>query len=86
MFDFIDITPENKGTPINRYALMAIQGFIGSNVRFNADGSIVQTNEDGQTLTTVFLPDGSVSQTFVGEKTITKVTTFSSSGIEEVII
>lgn len=85
MIDFIDKTSEQNGTPINRKHLMAIQGFIGNSVVFNDDGSITETNSDGQTKATVFNEDGSITETFVGEKTITKTTTFTESGIVEVI-
>lgn len=84
--DFIDETAEKAGTDINRAALMAIQGFQAKTTKFNADGSITETNSDGHTLTTTFNADGSITETFVGEKTITKTTSFESDGnISEVI-
>lgn len=86
MQEFIDETTEKQGTPINRKNLMAIQGFITQNTTVNADGSIVQVNSDGQRLTTTFNDDGSITETFVGEKTITKTTSFGLDGsISEVI-
>lgn len=86
MEEFIDETAEKAGTPINRAALMAIQGFQAKTTTFNADGSITETNADGHTLTTTFNNDGSITETFVGEKTITKTTTFGEDGsISEVI-
>ena len=86
MKDFIDETAEKAGTDINRAALMAIQGFQAKTTKFNADGSITETNSDGHTLTTTFNADGSITETFVGEKTITKTTSFESDGnISEVI-
>lgn len=86
MQEFIDETTEKQGTPINRKNLMAIQGFITQNTTLNADGSIVQVNSDGQRLTTTFNDDGSITETFVGEKTITKTTSFGLDGsITEVI-
>ena len=86
MQEFIDETTEKQGTPINRKNLMAIQGFINQNTTLNADGSIVQVNSDGQRLTTTFNDDGSITETFVGEKTITKTTSFGLDGsISEVI-
>ena len=86
MQEFIDETTEKQGTPINRKNLMAIQGFINQNTTLNADGSIVQVNSDGQRLTTTFNDDGSITETFVGEKTITKTTSFGLDGsITEVI-
>lgn len=75
-----------EGTPINRENLMAMQGFIANNTVFNADGSITETNSKGETLITTFNADGSITETFVGEKTITKTTTFGTNGsIEEVV-
>ncbi len=86
MIDFIDKTSEQNGTPINRKHLMAIQGFIGNNVVFNPNGSITETNSEGQTKTTVFNSDRSISEIFTGEKTITKTTFFNPDGsITEVI-
>lgn len=87
MVDFIDKTSEQNGTPINRENLMAMQGFIANNTTFNNDGSITETNSKGESLTTTFNNDGSITETFVGEKTITKTTTFDANGnIREVII
>lgn len=86
MQDFIDKTTEQSGTKIDRKALMAIQGFIGNSVSFDSNGNVVETNADGHTLTTTFNSDGSIVETFVGEKTITKTTRFNSNGsISEVI-
>jgi diaminopimelate epimerase len=86
MIDFIDKTSEQNGTPINRKNMMALQGFIAKTTVFNADGSIMETNADGDIKTTVFNSNGSITETFVGEKTITKTTTFNSDGsITEVI-
>lgn len=86
MIDFIDKTTEQNGTPINRANLMAIQGFQAQNTVFNADGSITQTNSSGQTLTTTF-GENTITETFVGEKTISKKTTFNDDGsITEVIL
>lgn len=87
MIEFIDKTEETNGTKINRKNLMAMQGFISMTTTFNSDGSIVETNADGHTLTTIFNENGNViTETFVGEKTITKTTTFNADGsITEVI-
>ena len=86
MKEFIDETSEQLGTDFSRANFMAMQGFIGSKTVFNADGSITETNSDGETLTTIFNEDGSITETFVGEKTITKTTTFNPDGtISEVI-
>ena len=80
MIDFIDKTSEQNGTPINRENLMAIQGFQAKATTFNADGSITETNSDGDILTITFNSDGSITETFTGEKTITKTTSFGVDG------
>lgn len=86
MKEFIDKTTEQSGTPINRETLMAMQGFIGTTTIFNEDGSITETNSDGETVTTNFNEDGSITEVFTGEKTITKTITFNADGsITEVI-
>lgn len=80
MIEFIDKTSTVSGTPINRANLMAIQGFIAKTTVFNANGSITETNGNGETLTTTFNADGSITETFVGSKTITTTTTFNDDG------
>lgn len=86
MKEFIDKTAEQSGTKINRRNLLAIQGFIGTNTEFLENGSIRETNDDGETLTTTFNADGTITEVFVGEKTITKTTTFNADGsITEVL-
>lgn len=80
MIDFIDKTSEKNGTPLNRENLMAIQGFEAKTTVFNDDGSITETNTNGQTKMTVFNTDGSITEIFTGEKTITKTITFNSDG------
>lgn len=85
MIDFIDKTSEQNGTPINRKNMMAIQGLIGMTTEKQADGSILQTNAEGQTLLTVKNVDGSVTQTFTGDKVIRKTITKNGNIISEVI-
>lgn len=86
MVDFIDKTSEQNGTSLNRENLMAIQGFIGSNIIFNVGVSITETNDKQETLTITPLNiDGISTQTFVGEKTITKTCYFQPNVISEVI-
>lgn len=85
MKEFIDKTDQQNGTPINRDNLMAIQGFQSQTYSF-VGNSVIETNSNGETLTTVFNNDGSITQTFSGEKTITKTTTFNADGsISEVL-
>jgi hypothetical protein len=83
--EFIDTTSTQNGTPINRANLMALQGFIGASIVFQDENTIVETNSDGHTKTTRFNGDGSITETFVGEKTITKTITFNNDGVSEVI-
>lgn len=74
------------GTPINRESMLAIQGFQGNTITFNNDGSIVETNSDGHTLTTTFNNStGVITQTFVGGTTVTLTTTFGTNSITEVL-
>lgn len=86
MIEFIDKTSEQNGTPINRETLMAMQGFTANNTVFNSDGSITETNANGEVLTTTLNSDGSITEVFVGKKTITKTTIFNADGsVSEVI-
>ena len=80
MIEFIDKTSEQSGTPINRKNMMAIQGFDDSNIVFNADGSITQTNSKSETTTIRFIGNNSFTETFVGEKTIAKTIKFNEDG------
>ena len=87
MYNFKDRTTTEQGTWVNRRALMAVQGFFGATTVFNNDGSITETNQDGDTLVTTFNSNGSITETFTsGTQVITKTTTFNSDGtITEVI-
>ena len=85
MVEFIDKTADRSGTPLNRANIMAIQGFEALETTFN-NNTIIQTNAKGETLTTIFNNDGSIVETFQGEKTIVKTTIFNANGsISEVI-
>lgn len=84
MKEFIDKTTEKSGTPINRANMMAIQGFLPSTVTY-ANGIRTITYSNGETLKTQ-LSGSSVIETFKGEKTITKTTSFMADGsIKEVV-
>lgn len=87
MIEFIDKTEEKKGTLINRRNMMAIQGFDAKTIVRNSDGSIVETNSYGETLTTTKNDDGSITQVFQGEKTLTKITRITEDNtiLEEII-
>lgn len=86
MVEFIDKTETQGGTPINRANMMALQGFKGKTVSVSADGkTIVETNDDGHTLTTT-ISNTTVTEVFVGTKTIKRTLTFNSDGsVTEVI-
>lgn len=88
MKEFIDkIQGVVEGTDINRANLMAIQGFIPKNIVFNVDGSITETNSEGEVLTTEFNSNGTITETFEGDKVITKNVVFNNDGsISEVLI
>lgn len=73
MKEFIDETAEKSGTPLNRANLMAMQGFVGNTITIG-ENIIVETMSTGETLTTTFNEDGSITEIFQGEKTITRVT------------
>ncbi len=73
-----------EGTDINRAKLMAVQGFSAQTITFlkDANGKIVkitETNSEGHTKTTTF-SENTVTEKFVGIKTITKKTTFNTDG------
>ena len=53
---------------------MAMQGFISNTVVMQSDNVIVETMENGEKLTTTFNSDGSITEVFVGQRTITKNT------------
>ena len=89
MVDFIDKTEGADGTPLNRENLMAIQGFDFEDVEIeenNGVTTITQVNGSGQTLTVEIKEneDGSmtITETFVGEKTITKTTNINAEGTQ----
>lgn len=82
-----DDNPVQDGTNINRELFMGIQGFIAGTTEFQENGNIVEENATG-VLTTEFLSDGSIKQTFVGAdgQTIIKTITFGADGnITEVL-
>lgn len=75
-----------EGTDVDRELLMNIQGFYASNVVFNSDGSIVETNADGDTMTTTF-PDGAIAlDTFTQTSTGQTISVKTSEDINGNII
>lgn len=93
MKEFIDKTSEQNGTEINREAMMALQGFQAKTTKIDNyfEGEewrgkmVTEVNGEGHTLTTVIMKR-KIIETFVGEKTITKTTTFPTSyTVSEVI-
>ena len=86
MIEFLDNTETQSGTPVNRKNLLAMQGFLSQEIVFReSDGAIVITNADGQVHTITFNDDGTITEIFSGEKTITKTTKFVGNKIIEVI-
>lgn len=86
MQDFIDKTEAASGTPLNRANLMAIQGFVPCEVKISSN-QIEETYGNGCKLTTTFNDDGSITEVFVGKKTITKTTRLvADEMITEVVI
>lgn len=79
MRDFIDKTSEQSGTPLNRDNLMALQGFDTINTVFSGN-TITETNAINQKKITTFNDDGSITEKFIGDKTITKTTIFNDDG------
>lgn len=80
MKEFIDKTAGQSGTKINRKNMLAIQGFLNNTTVFQGDNRIIETNSDGETLTTIFNSDGTITEILQGEKTITKTTSFLEDG------
>ena len=81
--------PTVIGTPLNREAFMALQGFQQTRTVFNSDGSISEYNQNNEELKTVFNADGSITKTFtnVGGVSISLKTIFKADGsIEEVFV
>lgn len=72
MIDFIDKTEEQSGTPINRKNMMGIQGFTNKSIIFEDDGSVTEEFENGEKLNTKVNNFADITQTFFGQKNITK--------------
>ena len=75
--------PTVEGTPLNRKAMMAIQGFQFSNTVFDeASGTITEINELGERSVTTFNADESIDELFtnVDNVSIRQRTTFNSDG------
>lgn len=59
--------PTVIGTPLNRAAFMALQGFEAFHVTFNDDGSITETNALNEPLNTSFNTDGTIDEVFTNK-------------------
>lgn len=81
--------PTAEGTPLNREMFMALQGFESLNTEFLEDGSVVETNKNGDVLTTTFPEDSISLETFVPADGGTKLSlrTYEENGTikEEVL-
>lgn len=74
--------PTREGTPLNREAFMAVQGFQETDVKFNADGTIMETTAEGGNTKTIFNAGGTITEIFTnadGVK-IAKKTIFNADG------
>lgn len=73
--------PTREGTPLNREAFMALQGFENNHTVFNADGSVEETNALGEKTKTEFYT-GYVDETFTNKEgvSIKKRTIFNEDG------
>ena len=85
MIEFLDTIGSQKGTPINRANMMAVQGFLGKRIYFPDEANISEINENGQKTDYIFNEDGSITVRFIGEKTISKTIYFENEEILEVI-
>jgi hypothetical protein len=66
--------------------MMALQGFISQTTEIDKNGNIVEKNSRGETKTTTFNDDGSITETLSGDKTISKITSFSDGIITETLV
>lgn len=83
--DFIDKTSEQSGTPINRENMMAVQGFSNCNIYEDVnelgEKQIIEDYIDrNEKFITTFKANGEIEEKLVGEKTITKTSSFGVSG------
>ena len=81
MIEFIDETSETLGTDINRENLMAMQGFLNCNtyedVNELGEKQIIEDYIDrNEKFVTTFKTNGQIEEKLVGEKTITKTSSF----------
>ena len=79
MHDFIDKTDQHSGTPLNREAMMAVQGFSDAKIVIEESENKILIYGKSRTLEISF-NDNIITQTFTGNKTITKETTIQHNG------
>lgn len=79
MKDFIDKTNDTAGTPFNRKNMLAIQGFIGNTVSINDDGTVTVINDEGEKEMITY-SNGTITEQFTGEKTVTNTVSFPGDG------
>ena len=82
--------PIEEGTDVDRELLMNVQGFYASTIVFNDDGSITETNADGDTVTTTF-PEGAIAvdtfkQTSTGQTIAVKTTIDETGNIKKELV
>lgn len=84
--EFVTVTmadePTEEGTHLNREAFLALQGFESIETKFNSDGSITETNSNGEVVETIFNADGSITERFTNKNglSIAKTTIFNADG------
>lgn len=81
LVDFTDKTSTQKGTPLNRANMMAIQGFENVEITF-VDGYLVETNTtNGVSRKIKVVPHESITEIIVSSTgTSTKTTRLNNSG------
>lgn len=74
--------PTREGTPQNREAFMAVQGFQDTKTTFNPDGTIDESTAEGGNTKTIFNGDGTIDEIFTNAEgvKIALRTTFNDDG------
>lgn len=81
MIEFVDETSEKLGTEFSRENMMAVQGFSNCNIYEDVnelgEKQIVEDYIDrNEKFITTFKTDGRIEEKLIGEKTITKTSSF----------
>lgn len=82
MIDFIDKTSEQDGTPLNRYTMMNMQGFVACSLVPDAGKLKIVYNDGSMTTIESDLTAQTVTETYYGlNKTISQTINISSQYI-----